>query len=58
MQVLKKNGFTVNSVVCKNGGIPKGILRIQEQEKLRPNTYEPMCNPIDKQWLLTNPRPI
>ena len=52
MQVLKKNGFTVNSVVCKNGSIPKEFLRIQEQEKLRPNTYEPMCNPIGQAMAL------
>lgn len=52
VQVLKKNGFTVNSVVCKNGSIPKEFLRIQEQEKLRPGTYEPMCNPIGQAMAL------
>ncbi|MGI6128553.1 MAG: DUF1847 domain-containing protein [bacterium] len=46
VQVLRKHGFTVNSVVCKNGSIPKEFLGIKEQDKLRPTTYEPMCNPI------------
>lgn len=45
-QILKKNGFTVNSIVCKNGSIPKEFIKIKEEEKLRPGTFEPMCNPI------------
>ncbi len=44
--VLKNNGFKVNSVVCKNGSIPKEFMGIKEGEKVRPGTYEPMCNPI------------
>lgn len=46
VQILRKNGFTVNSVVCKNGSIPKEFLGITEDKKLRPSTFEPMCNPI------------
>lgn len=44
--ILRHHGFEVASVVCKNGGIPKEYLGIKEQEKVRPDTYEPMCNPI------------
>ncbi|WHH58825.1 DUF1847 domain-containing protein [Petroclostridium sp. X23] len=44
--ILKHNGFEVNSVVCKNGSIPKEFLNIKESEKVKPNTYEPICNPI------------
>ncbi|ATW27535.1 DUF1847 domain-containing protein [Candidatus Formimonas warabiya] len=46
-RVLRANGFIVNSVVCKNGAVPKEeVLMISEQEKVRPGTFEAMCNPI------------
>lgn len=45
-RILKDNGFEVNSVICKNGSIPKELIGIKEEEKVRPCTYEPMCNPI------------
>lgn len=51
-QILKKNGFTVNSIVCKNGSIPKEFIKIKEEEKLRPGTFEPMCNPIGQAMAL------
>jgi len=44
--VLRNNGFEVDSVVCKNGSIPKEFLKIEDKEKITPGTYEPMCNPI------------
>ena len=37
-KVLKHNGFTVNSVICKNGGLSKDFLDIKSNV--------PMCNPI------------
>ncbi|MDF2881787.1 MAG: hypothetical protein K0R54_2344 [Clostridiaceae bacterium] len=37
-KVLQYNGFTVNSVICKNGGISKDFINI--------NSNVPMCNPI------------
>jgi uncharacterized metal-binding protein len=30
----------------QNGSILKEFLGIKEEEKVRPGTYEPMCNPI------------
>jgi len=45
-RILMHNGFTVNSLACKNGSIPKEFLGIKDNEKVRPGTYEPMCNPI------------
>lgn len=53
-KVLKHNGFEVNSVVCKNGSIPKEFLNIKDSEKVRPGTYEAMCNPIGQAMLLNN----
>ena len=37
-KVLKHNGFTVNSVICKNGGVSKDFMDIKSNV--------PMCNPI------------
>lgn len=45
-KILKHNGFEVNSVMCKNSSIPKEFMNIEENQKVRPNTYEAMCNPI------------
>ncbi len=50
--ILRHHGFEVVSVICKNGGIPKEYLGIKEQEKVRPGTYEPMCNPVGQAVLL------
>ena len=50
--ILQHNGFEVNSVVCKNGSIPKEFLDIKEDEKVRPGTYESMCNPIGQATFL------
>ncbi|WP_372713525.1 DUF1847 domain-containing protein [Ilyobacter sp.] len=44
--ILTANGFNVNSVICKSGSIPKEELNIKNDQKVRPCTYEPMCNPI------------
>ena len=39
-KVLTYNGFEVNSVICKNGNIPKDYIDVIEAEKVA------MCNPI------------
>lgn len=51
-RILKNNGFEVNSVICKNGSIPKEFLNIKENEKIRSGSYEAMCNPIGQAMLL------
>ncbi|WP_227018646.1 DUF1847 domain-containing protein [Sinanaerobacter chloroacetimidivorans] len=51
-KILRHNSFEVVSVICKNGSIPKEFLNISQEQKLRPNTYEPMCNPIGQAKLL------
>ena len=52
--ILRHNGFEVNSVACKNGSIPKEFLDIKDSEKIRPGTFEPMCNPIGQANFLNN----
>lgn len=50
--ILRSHGFKVSSVICKNGSIPKEFLNIDDSQKVRPGTYEPMCNPIGQAMLL------
>lgn len=50
--ILKDHGFIVNTVICKNESIPKEVIDIKENEKVRPGTYEAMCNPIGQAKLL------
>ena len=45
-KILKHNGFEPYSVACKNSKIPKEFIDIKEEEKIRPNQHETMCNPI------------
>jgi uncharacterized metal-binding protein len=52
--ILRQNGFDVDSVVCKNGSIPKEFLKIKDSEKIIPGTFEPMCNPIGQANFFNN----
>lgn len=51
-RILKHNSFAVESAVCKNGSIPKEFLKLSENQKLHPESFEPMCNPIGQAFLL------
>jgi uncharacterized metal-binding protein len=44
--ILKAQGFTPLSVCCKAGSIDKKELGLKEEDKVRPGTFEPACNPI------------
>lgn len=50
-RVLRDNGFEVESVICKTGGILKTKVGVPE-EHLVGEPYEPMCNPIAQAQLL------
>jgi len=50
--ILQHNGFEVVSVACKNGCFPKEELKIKDEEKVRPGSFEAMCNPIGQAALL------
>ncbi len=50
--ILRHHGFEVESIVCKNGSIPKSFINITDAEQVRHGTYEPMCNPIGQAILL------
>lgn len=53
-QILREQDLIVESVICKNGSIPKEFLGITEAEKVRPNQPEAMCNPIGQALLLND----
>ena len=45
-RVLRANGFSVDSVACKNAALPKEVLDLAEEDKVAPGEFESMCNPI------------
>ncbi len=51
-QIFKAQGFAVVSVCCKSGSIDKKQLGLREDEKIRPGTFEPACNPVAQAELL------
>lgn len=51
-KIMHDNGFELISVICKTGGIPKEKAGITQ--KLRPESFEAMCNPIAQAELLNS----
>ena len=50
--LLRSRGFEVVSVICKTGGFPKEAAGIPKENKIHPDQFEPMCNPIAQAELL------
>lgn len=50
--VLKDNGFSAVSAICKAGGVPKERIGLLDREKVRPGGFEAMCNPVAQAMLL------
>lgn len=50
--ILDAQGFKPVSVCCKSGSIDKLELGLAEEEKVRPKTFEPACNPVAQARLL------
>ncbi len=50
--IMRYHGLAVSSVMCKTGGIAKERVGISPQDKLVPDAFEPMCNPIAQAELL------
>ena len=46
VSILKVQGLTPLSVCCKAGSVDKQELGLKEEDKVRPGTFEPACNPI------------
>ncbi|WP_025323071.1 DUF1847 domain-containing protein [Deferrisoma camini] len=51
-RILEAQGFEVASVCCKSGSIDKLELGLAEENKVRPGTFEPACNPVAQARLL------
>lgn len=50
--ILEAQGFEPFSACCKAGSIDKLKLDVREEEKVRPGTFEPACNPIAQAEIL------
>jgi uncharacterized metal-binding protein len=50
--ILEANGLEPLSVCCKVGSFDKERLGLRDDEKIRPGTYEPLCNPVAQARLL------
>lgn len=50
--ILKAQGFDSYTICCKSGSIDKLDVGVKEQEKIRPNTFEPACNPLAQARIL------
>jgi uncharacterized metal-binding protein len=51
-EIFELNGFTVSSVCCKVGMIPKEEVGLRDEEKIHPGQFEALCNPIAQAKLL------
>ena len=51
-EILEAQGLEPVSVCCKVGSVDKAELGIGEELKVRPGTFEPLCNPIAQARIL------
>lgn len=53
-KMLEAHGLAVVSAMCKVGGIAKEYIGVKEEEKVRPCSFETMCNPIAQAMILND----
>jgi len=51
-EILEAQGLEPVSVCCKVGSLDKAELGIAEEFKVRPGTFEPLCNPVAQARIL------
>jgi uncharacterized metal-binding protein len=51
-EILQAQGLEPMSVCCKVGSVDKAALGIAEAFKVRPGTFEPLCNPVAQARIL------
>ncbi len=51
-RVFRANGFQVSAAACKTGAIPKEEVGIADDQKVRPGSFEAICNPIGQAMVL------
>ncbi len=50
--ILEAQGLEPVSICCKVGSIDKLRLGLREEDKVRPGTFEPLCNPVAQAEIL------
>lgn len=50
--IFLSNGFEVQAICCKVGSIEKGKVGVENEEKVHPDQFEPLCNPLAQAELL------
>lgn len=55
-EILEAQGLEPMSVCCKVGSVDKATLGIEEALKVRPDTFEPLCNPAAQARILNRLR--
>lgn len=45
-KIMEAHKFTCYSAICKVGSVDKTEIGLKEEEKIKPNKFEAMCNPI------------
>ena len=51
-EIFKARGFEVVSAICKSGMTSKDFLGLGDEHKVRPGTFETMCNPVAQAKLM------
>jgi len=51
-KIFEENGFSVDSVICKTGAIPKEDIGLKDADKVNPGHFEVLCNPVAQALLL------
>lgn len=51
-EIFHQAGFEVYAACCKVGSIDKETVGLEDNEKVRPGTYEALCNPLAQAELL------
>jgi uncharacterized metal-binding protein len=51
-EILEAQGLEPVSVCCKVGSVDKATLGLREEDKVRPGTFEPLCNPVAQAEIL------
>jgi len=51
--ILRSQGLEPYSICCKSGSIDKLDVGVQEEDKVRPNSFEPACNPLAQAQILS-----
>lgn len=51
-EIFRRNDINLISTMCKTGGVEKENVGIPDADKLRPGTFEPICNPVAQAMIL------